>query len=216
MSSTEPYPEVAVDESGIVPNQTTRGAEWPKKIRTLTAAELDRLTIDHNGRFYWDGKLVNYEPPEAKERAARADDHEPTTLDALERSVYEHNAPDHIEGAELDRPLVARERAELRDVDFDTAQETAASSAESGSAPVEGIALPGAAIHVPERVRVKLSRWQSFGVVILVFGMLVGATGMAAYGFVAMHDWACRIGLISSYCVQAPAERPPARIDIPA
>ena len=59
--STDPYPEVSVDESGIVPPQGARPAEWPKKLRTLTAAELDRLTIDNSGRFYWDGKLVSYD-----------------------------------------------------------------------------------------------------------------------------------------------------------
>ncbi len=61
--STDQYPEVSDDDAGIVPPQSGRGAEWPKKIRTLTAAELDRLTIDAAGRFYWDGRLVNYEPP---------------------------------------------------------------------------------------------------------------------------------------------------------
>src|SRR4030081_3759067 len=60
--STDPYPEVSVDESGIVPPQGARPSEWPKKLRTLTAAELDRLTIDNSGRFYWDGKLVKYDP----------------------------------------------------------------------------------------------------------------------------------------------------------
>src|ERR1700754_583574 len=70
MSSTEPYPEVSTaDESGIVPPQN-RSPEWPKKIRTLTATELDRLTIDSAGRFYWDGRLVNYEPPMGPTSAA--------------------------------------------------------------------------------------------------------------------------------------------------
>ena len=59
--STDPYPEVGVDELGIVPPQGARPSEWPKKLRTLTAAELDRLTIDNSGRFYWDGKLVDYD-----------------------------------------------------------------------------------------------------------------------------------------------------------
>src|SRR5258707_9474888 len=68
--STEPYPEVNVDESGIVPPQAGRSPEWPKKIRTLTATELDRLTIDGAGRFYWDGRLVNYEPPTGLKPAA--------------------------------------------------------------------------------------------------------------------------------------------------
>ena len=49
--STDPYPEVSVDESGIVPPQGARTSEWPKKLRTLTAAELDRLTIDDSGRL---------------------------------------------------------------------------------------------------------------------------------------------------------------------
>jgi hypothetical protein len=40
--STEPYPEVNVDESGIGPQQEQRGPDWPKKIRTLTANEIDR------------------------------------------------------------------------------------------------------------------------------------------------------------------------------
>jgi hypothetical protein len=49
--SAEQYTEVGGDESGIVPPQSSRPPEWPKKIRTLTAAELDRLTIDSSGRF---------------------------------------------------------------------------------------------------------------------------------------------------------------------
>ena len=51
--SEEANPEVKlnVDESGIVASQTARPSEWPKKLRTLTAAELDRLTIDSSGRF---------------------------------------------------------------------------------------------------------------------------------------------------------------------
>jgi hypothetical protein len=61
------YPEVSTDETGLVPHQDE--AEWPKKIRTLSAGELDRLTIDDAGRFYWDGRLVNYQAPEAPIRA---------------------------------------------------------------------------------------------------------------------------------------------------
>ncbi|MBM3527612.1 MAG: hypothetical protein FJX62_05940 [Alphaproteobacteria bacterium] len=212
--STEPYPEVAVDESGIVPNQSARGAEWPKKIRTLTASELDRLTIDHNGRFYWDGKLVNYEPPELRAQGQRPEGGD-STLDELERSVYEHTSPDRIEGAELARPLTAREREDLRADDFDTAREAGA-AAEPRAISAEEMALAAAAIRMPERVHVKLSRWQSLGAIVMVLGMLVGASGIAAYGFVAAHEWACRIGLISSYCPQGPAGRPPARLDIPA
>ena len=57
---TDQYPEVGGEDAGLVPPQDAK-ADWPKKIRTLTASELDRLTIDGLGRFYWDGKLVNYD-----------------------------------------------------------------------------------------------------------------------------------------------------------
>jgi hypothetical protein len=59
MSNTETYPEVSPDELGIVPPQAGPKAEWPKKIRNLTSQELDRLMIDADGRFYWDGKPVH-------------------------------------------------------------------------------------------------------------------------------------------------------------
>ena len=51
MSSTEPYPEVNLDESGHESRPTQQqGPEWPKKIRTLTATEVNTLhaqVIDH-------------------------------------------------------------------------------------------------------------------------------------------------------------------------
>jgi hypothetical protein len=218
MSSTDPYPEVTVDESGIVPNQGARGSEWPKKIRTLTAAELDRLTIDRDGRFYWDGKLVNYEPPESERQPAKSDGvADPSSLDGLERSPYAHieqDTPARIEGADLARPLVAREREDLRAVDYDTVREPAVAEPRAPSA--EELATAAAAVRVPEHVHVKLSRWQSLGAIIVVLGMLVGASGIAAYGLVAAHDWGCRIGLVTTYCPQSPADKPPARLDIPA
>ena len=58
--SADQYLEVSMDETGLVPPQNTRKSEWPKKLRNLTAQELDRLMIDSDGRFYWDGKLVSY------------------------------------------------------------------------------------------------------------------------------------------------------------
>jgi hypothetical protein len=69
---------------------------------------------------------------------------------------------------------------------------------------------------VAERVRLKLSAWQSLGAIIVVLGVAVGASGLAAYGLVAAHDWGCRIGVVKSYCPAAPAARPLARPDIPA
>src|SRR5882724_950457 len=86
--STEPYPEVNVDESGIVPPQAGRSPEWPKKIRTLTATELDRLTIDDTGRFYWDGKLVNYESRDYKSASDKSSDPAHTSTDAADRDPY--------------------------------------------------------------------------------------------------------------------------------
>src|SRR5688572_30619856 len=48
------------DESGLAPPHSTPPADPPRKIRSLSTDDLDRLTIDSAGRFYWDGQLVNY------------------------------------------------------------------------------------------------------------------------------------------------------------
>src|SRR4051812_8863539 len=84
--STDTYPEVSVDESGIVPPQGGRPSEWPKKLRTLTAAELDRLTIDSSGRFYWDGKLVDYDTG-TKQAPAKTSDSLKLSMDILDRAT---------------------------------------------------------------------------------------------------------------------------------
>jgi hypothetical protein len=39
---------------------------------------------------------------------------------------------------------------------------------------------------------------------------------VAAFGFIAAHDWGCRAGLIQSHCVSVPGVRPAPRSDIPA
>ncbi len=85
MSDGSSIPRSACDESGIVPPQGGRPPEWPKKLRTLTAAELDRLTIDNNGRFYWDGKLVNYDtqPRQLSDKPADSLDR---SMDILDRA----------------------------------------------------------------------------------------------------------------------------------
>src|SRR3954462_12194569 len=98
--STEPYPEVSVDESGIVPPQSARPAEWPKKLRTLTAAELDRLTIDNSGRFYWDGKLVNYDTG-SKQLTDSSSDPLARSMNILVRASHElggRKSPTTIDG----------------------------------------------------------------------------------------------------------------------
>jgi hypothetical protein len=210
--SNEPYPEVTGDESAIVPPQSARAPEWPKKIRTLTAAELDRLTIDSAGRFYWDNKLVNYEPaskpgepeqpsPDAADRSA---------MDIIDRAVHElgdHRKPSPIEGAEFPKPSSSELQAVDLDADRQSADLAQLARLESAISPV----------RAPERLRLKLSRWQSFGAVIVVLGIIIGATGVAAYGLVAAHDWACRIGAVSTHCPAPPAPPPRVpRVDIPA
>ena len=103
--SPDPYPEVSGDESGIVPPQSsTRSSEWPKKLRTLTAAELDRLTIDNTGRFYWDGKLVNYDT-QSKQLTSKSSNSFDRSMDMLDRAGSEfggNKSPATIEG-ELSR-----------------------------------------------------------------------------------------------------------------
>jgi len=219
--STEPYPEVnGDDESGLVPPQGGRTPEWPKKIRTLTAAELDRLTIDSSGRFYWDGRLVNYEPPQTMEGERKpADTTDRSAMEMIERATYdlgEHKTPERIERAELPKPAdVHAHRDALRAVDFDTAQPAEEPRAVAET-PEPRTTVQS--IHLPDRVRISLSLWQSLGVIIVVLAIMVGASGVAAYGLVVAHDWGCRIGVIKRYCPPAPAKpvvRPP-RSDIPA
>lgn len=189
------YPEVSGDESGIVPPQNDRNPEWPKKIRTLTATELDRLTIDSSGRFYWDGKLVNYET-----RTTAATDPTPVSLeqslDILERAAHEFDGqvPARIEGA----PLPAEPGLH---------HDHAANLAEALAAPH--------VIRTTEQVRLTLTGMQSFGLAVAILGLIVGACGVAASGFVAAHGWSCRTGVIRHTC-PAPPPRAPARPDIPA
>ena len=219
--STDPYPDVnGDDESGIVPPQSGRTPEWPKKIRTLTAAELDRLTIDSAGRFYWDGRLVNYEPPRSKEAERKpGETADRSAMELIERATYDLNeqqAPEPIEGAELPRTVdVHAYRNRLRTVEFDLERPGAAAR---GGATTAEPTTTVQTIRLPDRVRVSLSLWQSLALFIVLLGIVVGASGVAAYGWVVAHDWGCRIGLVKSYCPPEPAKpavRPP-RTDIPA
>jgi hypothetical protein len=220
--STDPYPDVSGDESGIVPPQSGRGADWPKKIRTLTAAELDRLTIDGSGRFYWDGKLVNYEPPDSRPLPKTAEEAvEPAAIQMLERASYELNEqkpPEPIEGADLPRPLEVPARREDYREEYRAGElDVVRPAAEPPSQAVE-VSAPAAALHMiraPDRLRLRFSFWQSLGALIVVLGVVVGASGVAAFGVVAAHDWGCKIGLIQNYCPPPPPPPPP-RPDIPS
>ena len=200
--STDTYPEVSVDESGIVPPQGARPAEWPKKLRTLTAAELDRLTIDNSGRFYWDGTLVNYDTG-PKQLTDKAPDSLDRSMDILDRATLDlggRKVPATIEG-QLAEP--------------------AGSSAEPGAVELEvhrAQASPAATptIRPTDNTRVTLSTWQTFGAVIVVLAIAVGAFGMATYGYVAARDWGCRTGAFKDGCPVVRERAPPPRTDIPA
>lgn len=198
--STDPYPEVSGDESGIVPPQSgARTSEWPKKLRTLTAAELDRLTIDNAGRFYWDGKLVNYDTG-SKLAADKTSDSLDRSLDILDRASFElggRKQPATIEGELAPTPAPS--------VDLDVAR-LEASLMETVSA---------VRARSDEQTSLKLSRGQTIGAVAAIVCIAIGAIGMATYGYVAWRDWSCKTGGASqSGCPALPS--PPPRPDIPA
>lgn len=207
--STDPYPEVSVDESGLVPPQGARAPEWPKKLRTLTAAELDRLTIDDSGRFYWDGKLVSYET-RTKQLTDPNSNSLDRSMDIIDRATFElggRKAPATIDGelAPLQAPLNHSEP--FHGVGLDAVRaEVAAALAE---------ATPPAAVTTTiEQKHLTLSGWQKFGALIVVLGIAVGAFGIATYGYVAARDWGCRTGAFQKGCPVDKAA--PQRADIPA
>jgi hypothetical protein len=204
--STEPYPEVTVDESGIVPPQGARTAEWPKKLRTLTAAELDRLTIDNSGRFYWDGKLVSYDT-QTKQLADKSDSLD-RSMDILDRASFElggHKQPATIEG-EL-APAVISPVERPAGVDLAAVRaEVAAALAAAAPAPMVTTTV--------EQKHLTLSAWQKLGALIVVLAVVIGAAGVATYGYVAAHDWGCKTGALQNGCPAVNAG--PRRPDIPA
>jgi hypothetical protein len=201
--STDPYPEVSVDESGIVPPQGGRPSEWPKKLRTLTAAELDRLTIDNSGRFYWDGKLVNYDtgPKQLSDKRSDSLEHSLDILDRASRDL--RKSPTTIDG-QLAEPAGSSDEPGAVDLDVVRAKGAAAIA--------DALAPP--APRTADHTRLTLSRGQTAGAVIVVLAIAIGAIGMATYGYVAYRDWGCKTGSFDSGC---PVKNVPApRADIPA
>ncbi|MEI8153849.1 MAG: hypothetical protein WCG92_20015 [Hyphomicrobiales bacterium] len=210
--STDPYPEVSVDESGIVPPQGGRPSEWPKKLRTLTASELDRLTIDNSGRFYWDGKLVNYDTG-TRQIADQSADSLDRSMDILDRASFElggRKSPATIEG-HLAEP--ADRSAELAALNLDVAR--AQGAAAVANAMAAAVPLQPQVIRSSENTQLTLSRWQTIGAVAVVVLIAIGAFSMATYGYVAARDWGCKTGTFQSGC-PAPPPRSPVRTDIPA
>jgi hypothetical protein len=207
--STEPYPEVSVDESGIVPPQAARPSEWPKKLRTLTAAELDRLTIDNSGRFYWDGKLVNYDTGTKQLTDKTSSESLEQSMDILDRASRDLGSRKSLTTTTIDGRLAEPSAFdEPDDADHDVVRTRGA------AAVAEALAPPAPAIRAPDHTRVRLSRGQTAGAVIVVLAIAIGAIGMATYGYVAYRDWGCKTGAFQSGC---PAVNvPPPRADIPA
>jgi hypothetical protein len=205
--STDPYPEVSVDESGLVPPQGARASEWPKKLRTLTAAELDRLTIDNSGRFYWDGKLVSYDTQQKQISDQNSLDRSMGIIDRATHELGGRKTPATIEGelAAVEMPPARGDQSQAVDLDVVRAEVAAALAEVIPAAPV---------MTTIEQKHLTLSRWQKLGAVIVVLGIAVGAFGIATYGYVAASDWGCKTGVFQKGC---PVEKAaPQRADIPA
>jgi hypothetical protein len=234
---SDQYPEVSGDDAGIVPPQGAPKQEWPKKIRTLTATELDRLTIDGSGRFYWDGQLVNYEFHQAQAQAsanaqAQARSETPIDLDQHAMELLERTARELDPNATVHAPPVQADTATGAEPAVDQAPSAdapalAATTADQ-LAPVTSeppIVPPAPTVEVrrhdvlsPSRsdaTRIVLTGAQSIGVILIVASFAIAALGMAASGFVAVHDWGCKSGAIKSGCPAAPVPpAPPPRPDI--
>jgi hypothetical protein len=205
--STDTYPEVNVDESGIVPPQGGRPSEWPKKLRTLTAAELDRLTIDNSGRFYWDGKLVDYGTgaKPAPDKTSDSLEHSMDILDRASRDLGGRKSLTTIEG-QLFEPAGSSDNPDAVSLDIIRARGAAAIA--------DALAPPALARSTSEQTRLMLSTAQAAGAIVVVAAIVIGAVGMATYGYVAYRDWGCKTGASQSGCPVLPA--PPPRADIPA
>ena len=227
MDRPEQYPEVSSEESGIVAPQDGPRAEWPKKIRMLSANELDRLTIDSAGRFYWDGKLVNYEAlHQQRGEAPKVDPLDRNAFELLDRAALELSdrrdmhttAPAAPHPTEPTRPA-----SEIRAVDLDAlaappVEQAPQVTSPAHVVPAEHPALVAPTVRAPaDKIRVSLSGWQSIGLILVILCLLVGTVSLAAHGWVAAHAWGCRIGVVAQYCPPPPpAPTTPQRPDIPA
>jgi hypothetical protein len=237
---TDQYPEVSGDDAGIVPPQGGPKQEWPKKIRTLTATELDRLTIDGLGRFYWDGQLVNYAGPnqvgqqhlaEHQQKPIDLDQHAMDLLDRTAREISDPNsiqpAPDASAAEAQPAPSSAPELAATPSDQLAPEESVATIAPETPAAPApatptpvvelrrQQVLMPSATAH-SETVRVTLSRWQSIGAILAILALVAGGLGIALSGLAVAHEWGCKVGLVQSYCPPPPPEPKVApRPDIP-
>ncbi len=228
---TDQYPEVGAEDTALVPPQGAAKSEWPKKIRTLTAAELDRLTIDAMGRFYWDGKLVNYDShPSRLDKPVDLDQRAMELLDQTARELSDPYSstsvtPDTREQTPEAETIVETTVEAEPAIELTAAPEVAPSAADALTpsvqapppAPLVDVRRPEVLVAAPaETKRVKFTTLQSIGIGLGVVGLLAAAGGLALSSLVAANEWACKVGYVTSYCPPAPAApKPPARPDIP-
>lgn len=210
------------DESGLVPPQNTPPADWPRKIRSLSTDDLDRLTIDSAGRFYWDGQLVNYgfaKPDgqliDARELSSLASPHkETTTTGGTPMADPASSKPtdstlDAIAEALAAATPVREETPTVVAAAPAAAAPTAAPAASAEPAPVaprEPITVTVPVAQGPRRFR--LSFFQSIGALLGVLSLLLAAAGLAASGFATAHEYGCRAGFVTAYCPPKPAPAP--------
>jgi hypothetical protein len=213
--STDHLPEVKGDKSGDVQTQSGQSSEWPKKIRQLTAGELDRLTIDNKGRFYWDGKLISRKmPPSNPPREQKPLISEDAAFELLEQAALElGDRKAALESTETIEPAAPAESHPPPggmmlmnlDVVVPTSQVAPVASRSEVSAPSDGHpTLIAPTTPTIEWVRLKLSIWQSIALLMMTLGIVIGASGVAANGFVVAYNWGCQVGLINRFCPPAP------------
>ena len=69
---------------------------------------------------------------------------------------------------------------------------------------------------VEVRRRIMMSRAQIVGALFIGLFVVIGGIGAAIHGSATAHEWACRLGWITSYCAGPAAPPMPPRADIPA
>jgi hypothetical protein len=210
-----PYPEIKADESGLVPSQPTVRSEWPKKLRALTQQDLDRLTIDQDGRFYWDGKPVTSATTHSA-NAFAAESVEPKALEMLDRAALEiaGRKPGAAEPPKGTPDVSAGERAKAVTETKPAALPTPAQV----TVPATRVTLgPARKTSIDGRIRIRLTAMQSFGAFIVAVALIVSAIGLAATGWAAAHDWSCQLGWIpAKVCpVNSGPKTPTRTTDIP-
>lgn len=187
----DPAPQPDIEGQGPAPLQPA-AEEWPKKVRTLSAAELDRLTIDGEGRFYWDGHPVNYTAPVETAPAP-----EPSDTAGAMPTLLPPDSADRLQGAAA--APVSSQAVPSRDAP------PLDSTTPDAPAPPSAADRLAKASWLPARDRpstIALTRRQSLAVVLAVSALLIAAAALAVQTAATVHGWGCRTGLLTAYCPQ--------------